>query len=546
MGERRTHVLAALLLLMVLGSEIPARGAFPGGNGRIAFSRTQSRTGADLYSINSDGSGLETLRADCGDDVQVEWGPGGSKLVYLNNGFDHTGAYRYTVEVSDPAGSAPRHLGQGLYPSWSPDGARIAFASLDGNLLVTDAGAFAPTTIYDTDLYVRAVAWSPVGDQIAFVAGALGEPGDILSIKPDGTGLVTFVGSPDWEDDIEWSPDGHLLAFTRRVGSGLADVYLRDMQGGLTRLSDTPQINERSPAFSPDGLTLAYTESSASGPSRAIVLIDGRGNKVDVPNTAGAFGLDWQSIPTPSPVPTPSPSSTPMETAQPSASHTGGPAVSPSPSQSPCPGPSFPTCPRTAFSTCFSPPRSRARSVSLEALQARIRYGSEATLTGQISSETSACFAFQTVTIQQISPMPERNVVSVQAGGDGTFSASFAPSANASYIARADSSSDCDAAESVPVPIEVRVAVRLRSVNAPAPLTRLATSIEPCEGHEATKIVIQRRTQRGFRTVSTAVLDDECRARKTLRLMPGVYRARWPSQDDDHTSSVSRRIRVRA
>jgi Tol biopolymer transport system component len=101
-------------------------------------------------------------------------------------------------------------------PTWSRDGARIAFSghyetgARDQALWVMDAASGAlPRLVAE---HVGQSTWSPVDDLIAFTDFE----GHLRLTAPDGTGqqtLATFA--PDTEfRDLVWSRDGSMLAFT--------------------------------------------------------------------------------------------------------------------------------------------------------------------------------------------------------------------------------------------------------------------------------------------------------------------------------------------
>ena len=110
-------VFAALAATLLVVS--PAYGAFPGKNGRIAFS---ADTGPQqvIFSIDPDGSGLTAL----GPGFSPAWSPDGTKIAfsYLDNSrfsqvfvMNADGSGRRQVTTTQPGGSNP---------TWSPDEGR--------------------------------------------------------------------------------------------------------------------------------------------------------------------------------------------------------------------------------------------------------------------------------------------------------------------------------------------------------------------------------------------------------------------------------------
>ncbi|NYI77664.1 serine hydrolase [Nocardioides panzhihuensis] len=165
-------------------------------------------------------------------------------LRTVDRGRDRYQRSLWRVPVS---GGEPRRLtrhGNDASPTWSPDGARVAFLrSQDGPaqvwVLAADGGE--PEQVTDLPHGVGTPAWSPDGTRLAFTAVVdstghhdLAAPvvADDLTYKVDGAGFlgalrrqvhvlelasgeVRQVTRGSWQvGDPSWSPDGHQLAFS--------------------------------------------------------------------------------------------------------------------------------------------------------------------------------------------------------------------------------------------------------------------------------------------------------------------------------------------
>ena len=68
-----------------------------------------------------------------------------------------------------------------------------------------------------------------------------------------------------------------------------------------------------------------------------------------------------------------------------------------------------------------------------------------------------------------------------------------------------------------------------------------------CGGHGGTKVVLNRKTSRGYKKISTKSVSDNCHARFKLRanFKQATFKATWPKQDSDHRRGKSQPRTVR-
>jgi Tol biopolymer transport system component/predicted Ser/Thr protein kinase len=173
------------------------------------------------------------------------------------------------------------YAGSESEPALSPDGKQIAFVwdgdkrdNFDIYVRLVDGGAVLRlTTDKGAD---HAPAWSPDGQRLAFlrddavyVIPALGGVERKLVQVPPGS-LFLNTSSPSM---ISWSADGKFVAFNS-AKDGDPTIWIASTESGEShRLGSAPKgyYMEVSPAFSPDGRTLAWIRARDSY-SRAIVL----------------------------------------------------------------------------------------------------------------------------------------------------------------------------------------------------------------------------------------------------------------------------------
>jgi hypothetical protein len=175
----------------------------------------------------------------------------------------------FDVWVATLDGSAPRQLtsdGQSYAPARSPDGTRLALThGRDGQRAVYVGDETNPLAarVGPVDMEARYPAWSPDGSRLAM---AVGEGRSWrLAIADLQTGEITFPNAPAGIGGLAWGP-GRLLAFAVAPAPGQPqDIYVLDANGAARNLTDTPEVEEDLPAWSPDGRQLAFVASPAGG-----------------------------------------------------------------------------------------------------------------------------------------------------------------------------------------------------------------------------------------------------------------------------------------
>ncbi|HEV7764751.1 MAG TPA: S9 family peptidase [Thermoanaerobaculia bacterium] len=235
-----------------------------------------------------------------------QWSPDGTRIAYVVTKADLArSVYDSDVWLIDTDGKNDRRLtfanGTDTRPRWSPDGTRLAFVSDRGGrnaIYLLDprggeARAFTsePTGISDFE-------WSPDGKQIAFtrVDEPTAEEEKRIAAKDDArvVGEIRryaqlYVADVDSGKsrklttgnattfDFNWSPDGSEIVVSRSDKPGLdglhsTDLHIVSVRDGAMRPLVVRPGHDRSPRWSPDGKTIAFT--SAGGIAHWMVEFD--------------------------------------------------------------------------------------------------------------------------------------------------------------------------------------------------------------------------------------------------------------------------------
>jgi Tol biopolymer transport system component len=216
---------------------------------------------------------------------RISWSPDSRRLVVgdVENGI------RVLVIVDAHTGVRSR-LGtatlDGWDGAWSPDARHIVFAHgrvdpSKRSLEVIDAdGANLRqlTTIRSRGAGFATPAWSPDGARIAFASETTGTDRfqrDIWTVGLDGSPEVDRSNDPADELGPTWSPDGSRLAWLREIAPGTSRFHLvvADATGAAVRV--LPQVVANTPAvWSQDGTRVLAVRLSDDGRPDRLVAID--------------------------------------------------------------------------------------------------------------------------------------------------------------------------------------------------------------------------------------------------------------------------------
>lgn len=158
------------------------------------------------------------------------------------------------------------------FPSWSPDGREIAFQrEIPGGtalMIVPVSGVPAGQPRAERQIAAMGfgLAWSPNGDEIAYVAPYPPAGNGGILIRSLRTGAVRQLTAPQprRERSVAWSPNGKQIAFSREFGNQVRELFIVPAEGGKAR-QITFDESMGGFAWTPDSRELVFDSNRRSG-----------------------------------------------------------------------------------------------------------------------------------------------------------------------------------------------------------------------------------------------------------------------------------------
>jgi Tol biopolymer transport system component len=241
---------------------------------RIAYWALRGTSGQrDLWTVAADGSDGKNGGVGVTDDAPLDWSPtwspDGRYLYFSSTRGGTMNLWRIAIdEASGRVEGAPEPVmtpsTYAGYPSFSRDGLRLAYASLDWRSTLFRVGfdaargalAGSPIPVLKSTRPIRDHEVSPDGEWVAFNETAPQE--DLFVARLDGREYRRLTDDAFRDRGPTWAPDGRRIVFYSDRGGGYELWTIRPDGSGLEAL--THKVGQANfSVFSPDGSRIAFS-----------------------------------------------------------------------------------------------------------------------------------------------------------------------------------------------------------------------------------------------------------------------------------------------
>jgi len=218
-----------------------------------------------LFTMNPNGSGQVQVTHDAFDHDSPSWSPNGKKFAFVATPNGHEVIYSMNVDGSDRQALTSETL-DSIHPMWSADSKKVIYCADDdlhppkkneSAIYVVDTETKKVTTLISggTNTYA---SWSPDGTKIAF-RKMIGEMNsEVFVADSDGKNQKNLTNHPAFDGWPAWSPDGKQIAFSSNRRSSY-QIFLMNADGSNVRLVANTEGRATEPRWSVDGKFIYFT-----------------------------------------------------------------------------------------------------------------------------------------------------------------------------------------------------------------------------------------------------------------------------------------------
>ena len=269
--RRAAHQVSDIIYEKLTGE----RGAFTSSVAYVTAAGRGNTRRYTLWVADADGFGAQSMMRSRESIMSLTWSPDGTRIAYasLEDG-GHQAVFVQEI-VSGRREKLSAHKGLNGAPAWSPDGKSLAVTlSKDGNpeIYVIDLASKKLKRLTRHWAIDTEPTWMPDGKSIIFNSDRGGRP-QLYQVPSNGgrAKRLTFEGKSNAEPAV--SQDGTKLAMIHQIGADFR-VAVMDLESGNLRVLTDGALDE-SPSFAPNGSMVIYATSSGDRGILKAVSVDG-------------------------------------------------------------------------------------------------------------------------------------------------------------------------------------------------------------------------------------------------------------------------------
>ncbi len=259
---------------------IDSHAALSPDGSKIAYLKNDAASGAaELYVMNSDGSGIRQLTQNDSDDYNPVWSPDSTKIAYESYEGD-TGRNIFVINSDGTGKTQVTNVYEATTPDWSPSGSMLVMNLMDEIASMTAIGSNV-TQLTSNYVHDYEPQWSPDGTKIMFLTIRDGD-WDIYVMNADGSNQTNLTNDSLRNIMPKWSPNGSKIAYitvTDENSSNGWKLFVMNANGsGKIQITNTQIWPSRDPVWSPDSKKIFFLHGSFSGSLYNIMMVNPDGS----------------------------------------------------------------------------------------------------------------------------------------------------------------------------------------------------------------------------------------------------------------------------
>jgi TolB protein len=239
---------------------------FPSPDGKQIVFEITAEGKEQIFIMKSDGTSQKQITHDAANHDSPSWSPDGSKIAFVSDANDHSVIYIMNVDgtnverLTDLAADS-------IHPNWSADSRKVIYCADDdlnppkknvSEIYSVDVKSKRVTTLISggTNTYP---SWSPDGKKIVFRRMIGDMNSEVFVANSDGSEVRNLTNHMAFDGWPAWSPDGTQIAFSSNRNANY-QIFMMNADGSDPHLLANTEGRATEPRWSPDGSVIYFTD----------------------------------------------------------------------------------------------------------------------------------------------------------------------------------------------------------------------------------------------------------------------------------------------